>query len=145
MRGKPFEVGNTMGKGRPPGSRNKKTIFQQALESHGTEIINQVKLQALKPKPDSTALRLCVERLIPVCKAPNSRFPLPVVRTSADLPKALTAVSQAVARGLVSAQQGEGVARIIDTQRRAIETGDFEARIRHLEEAKSEPLKPSKE
>ena len=142
MRGKPFEPGNTMGKGRPRGSRNKKSIFQEALESHGTEIVNQAKFQALKPKPDPTALRLCMERLIPVCKAPNSRFRSPRVRTSADLTIALAAVFQAVARGHVSAQEGEAVARIIESQRRTIESGEFDARLRALEEAESEPSEP---
>ena len=58
MRGQPFELGNKLGKGRPPGSRNKKSIFQDAMEGKGSiEIIETAKLQALKKDP--TALRLC--------------------------------------------------------------------------------------
>jgi hypothetical protein len=84
MPGKPFEPGNTFGKGRPPGSRNNKTIYQEALESDGVEIINQIKMLALKPKPNRAILLKCLERLVPVCKLPNSQFELPKVETAAE-------------------------------------------------------------
>ena len=131
MRGKPFEPGNQLGKGRPPGSRNKKTIFQEALESHGLEIVNKAKLEALKADP--TALRLCVERLIPIPKAPNSRFRLPPVRTPADLTKALSAATQAVSRGRLSAQEGEAIARMLDCHRNMFETVDLDKRLEAIE------------
>jgi hypothetical protein len=35
MIGRPFEPGNKMGKGRPPGSRNKMTVFQELLAGNG--------------------------------------------------------------------------------------------------------------
>src|ERR1700722_8465698 len=136
MPGRPFEPGNKLGKGRQTGSRNKKSIYQEALESHGIEIMETCKLQALKKEP--TALRLCVERLVPVCKAPNSTFRLPPMRTAADLPMAISAVAQAVARGRLSASEGESVGRLIESHRRTLESETFEARIRALEQAQSE-------
>lgn len=135
MPGRPFEPGNTFGKGRPPGSRNNKTIFQEALESHGVEIINQIKLQALKPMPHPTILVRCLERLVPVCKLPNSRFELPKVETAADLPKAFYAVAQAVAQGQITAYEGEAIARILESQGRMFDE-DFEKRLRALAEKK---------
>ena len=43
-RGKPFQPGNTFGKGRPAGSRNKATLVLEALiEGQGEEIINTIK------------------------------------------------------------------------------------------------------
>jgi hypothetical protein len=136
MSGRPFEPGNKLGKGRPTGSRNKRSIFHESLESHGIEIMETCKLQALKKDP--TALRLCVERLVPVCKAPNSTFRLPPMQNAADLAKAISAVAQAVARGRLSASEGESVGRLIESQRRTLETETFEARIRALEKAQSE-------
>jgi hypothetical protein len=72
MRGQPFEPGNTIGKGRPRGSRNKRTVFQEALESHGLQAISQLKLLAFRPNPDMTALRLYVERLVAIPKPEQS-------------------------------------------------------------------------
>lgn len=143
MRGKPFQLGNRVGKGRPPGTRNKRTIWQEALESHAPQIINQVKLLALRPIPDMTALRLCFEGLVPKAKPSNSRFRLPRMRTPADLPKALSALERAAGTGQLSAQEGWAMAQIIDSHRRAFETAGFDQRLRALEEGCQEiPLEP---
>src|SRR5260370_40331578 len=116
MRGRPFEPGNKMGKGRPPGRRNKKTVFLEQLEGHGIDIINQAKLQALKTPPDSMILRSCLERLVPIATVQRSRFYLPSIQLPEDLAKANAAVAQAVARGRLSALQSAELSRILVNQ-----------------------------
>ena len=133
MKGR-FEAGNKHGKGRRRGSRNRKTLFREALESGGEAIIRQIRRQALKSDP--TAMRLCMERLLPVAKTPNSRFRLPPVETAANLMEAISAVTRAVAGGRLSPQDGESVARILESQRRTLETEAFDARLKALEEAR---------
>jgi hypothetical protein len=133
MRGQPFTPGNKMGKGRPAGSPNRTTLFRETLEKGGLAIIRVVTRQALKSDP--TAMRLCMERLLPVAKAPNNCFQLPPVDTAAELKAAISAVAKAVAEGLLSAQEGEAVARIVESQRRVLETEEFDARLRVLEKA----------
>jgi AcrR family transcriptional regulator len=133
--GRPFKPGNKAGTGRPPGSRNKDNVFQEVLERDGEKIIELIKRRALKSNP--TAMKLCMERLLPVARAGNARFRLPPVDTAAGLTGAISAVAQAVAEGELSAQEGESVARIIEGQRRNLELGEFEARIVALEEAGS--------
>jgi hypothetical protein len=136
MSGRPFEPGNKMGKGRPPGSRNKKTIFQEALEEHGVPIIKQCKVLALKG--DHVALRLVVERLVAPCTAPGNRFRLGPVRTAADLVKALPTVMQEVARGRLSAQEAEAMARTMESHRRNLDGEEFYARLRVVEQRLAE-------
>jgi hypothetical protein len=144
MRGKPFEAGNKFGKGRRRGSRNKRTAFAELMEDHGEAMIKQCQVLALKG--DSTALRLCMERLMPPCRAHNNRFRLPPIRTVADLVKALPVVAQAVARGRLSAQEGESISRMMEGQRRTIESEEFEKRLRALEKGrKSRPPKEGKD
>ena len=46
--------------------------FLEAIESNGAALIKQCQLRALKGDP--TALRLCIERLLPPCKPPSGRF-----------------------------------------------------------------------
>jgi hypothetical protein len=66
-RGRPFEPGNTFGRGRPRGSPNKKSLaLQKLLLEHGPEIIKTVIDRA--KKGERTALALCMERLIPRLK-----------------------------------------------------------------------------
>jgi hypothetical protein len=131
--GRPFQQGNTTGKGRPAGSCNKKTIFQEALEEDGEAIIQKIKLRALEADP--MAMRLCMERLVPMVKVANARFRLPAVATATNLVEAISAVAEAVSEGKLSAQEGESMARIVESQRRNIELREFDARLRVLEEA----------
>lgn len=136
MRGRPFEAGNKMGKGRRPGSRNKGTRFAEMMEGHGEAIIKQCQILAMKGDP--TALKLCVERLVPLCKSSGSRFRLPPLLTVSDLVKALPRILQEVARGRLSAQEGEAIASMLDSQRHAIETEEFDARLKAIEQDRAE-------
>jgi hypothetical protein len=136
MRGRPFEVGNKMGRGRRPGSRNKRTLFAEMMEGHGEAIIKQCQILAMKGDP--TALKLCIERLVPPCKSAGSRFRLPPLLTLSDLVKALPRILQEVARGRLSAQEGEAIASMLDSHRRAIETEEFDARLKAVEQDKEE-------
>lgn len=142
MRGQPFQMGNKLGPGRPRGSRNKTTVFLEALEKNGVALIQQC--QALAFKGDVTALRLCIERLVPVAKAANSRFRLPPVGTTEELAKALPALVKAVARGQLSAQEGEAIASMLDSQRKAIEAQEFAARLQALEQAAERVREPNR-
>jgi hypothetical protein len=132
MRGRPFETGNKMGRGRRPGSRNKRTLFAELMQGHGEAIIKQCQILAMKGDP--TALKLCIERLVAPCKSSTSRFRLPPLLTVSDLVKALPRVMQEVAQGRLSAQEGEAIASMLDSQRRALETEEFDARLKAIEQ-----------
>ncbi len=136
MRGRPFEAGNKMGRGRRPGSRNKRTLFAGMMEGHGEAIIKQCQILAMKGDP--MALKLCIERLVPPCKSSSNRFRLPPLLTVSDLVKALPRILQEVARGRLSAQEGEAIASMLDSQRHAIETEEFDARLKAVEQDKAE-------
>jgi hypothetical protein len=47
MSGRPFERGNKAGKGRPPGSRNKKSNLLEMLEGRGEAIVTKGIFMAL--------------------------------------------------------------------------------------------------
>ena len=130
-----FVAGNKEGKGRPPGRLNRATIFQEALEKGAVAIIQKVKSQALKGDP--TAMRLCIERLVPRARPRNSRFPAPVAKTAEDLMQSISDLLKVVSEGVLSPQEGESVARIIESQRRMIEIEGYDARLRVLEEPRS--------
>lgn len=75
-RGRPFQPGNKFGRGRPRGSRNKATLAAQALlDGHSDTLIKKCMHMALSG--DATAMRLCMERLLPTRKElPVSVAPL---------------------------------------------------------------------
>jgi hypothetical protein len=142
MRGRPFELGNKIGRGRPRGSRNKRTKFAEQMEDHGEAIIKQCQVMALEKDP--VAMRLCMDRLVPPCKPAHHRFRLPRGNTPADLVKAISTINQQVARGELTAQDGEAMARTVEMQRRAIETEDFERRLTAQEKEMAKLRRPGR-
>jgi hypothetical protein len=140
MQGRHFKPGKRTGQSRPPGSRNKRTRYAEEFQKDGIAAVRQCKLLALQG--NGRALDTWIERLEPPWKPRNNRFRLPPIRTASDLAKALPAVLQAVAGGRLSAQEGEAMARIIESQRRVIETEEFDARLQALEQNATRPRNP---
>ena len=76
-RGRPFEPGNKLGKGRPPGSPNKMSLLlQKMLLDNGAEILSNIIEDA--KKGDAAARKLIMDRLIPRLKP---AVELPIVET----------------------------------------------------------------
>lgn len=125
-----------MGRGRPPGSRNKKTLFFEEFQKNGLDAIRMCKVLALKG--NQHAIGFWLDRLEPRCKPKNSRFRLPPIRTAGDLVKVMPAVMRAVARAQLSAQEGEAFGRMLESQQRIVEASEYEARMRALEQKTAE-------
>jgi hypothetical protein len=89
---------------------------------------------------DRTALRICLDRIMPVRKGRTIEFVLPAIATIADAPKAIGAITAAVAHGEITPSEAADVSRLVETYVRAIEASDLDKRLKALEEAmKCEP------
>jgi hypothetical protein len=84
--------------GRPKGSLNKATLASQALLEGEAEALTR-KVVELAKNGNPMALRLCLERLLPPRKDRPITFDLPSLEGLEDLPQALKAILEAVARG----------------------------------------------
>jgi hypothetical protein len=134
MRGRPFQPGNKYGRGRPPGSRNKTArVYQDTLDSYGENLIKKCLYMAHQGNP--TALRLCMERLMPAQRHRTVQFKVPPVKTLADVNAASESVLSDVARGQLTPGEGQAVSGLLEGRRRVIETQEMEQRIRALEQA----------
>ena len=118
MRGKPFEIGNKAGKGRPAGSRNKKSIFQETLEEVGVPIIKKGVLMALAG--DSALVRACINKLIPDAQPPVTRFRLPTNEGELDMKKVLENVLKQTSTGRLNPQQAVDLAAFAETYTRTV-------------------------
>ena len=136
MRGKPFEPGNKFGKGRPPGSKNKKSKFREALEEHGEAIIQKAKVMALNGH--FGALRTCIERLIPPARSEAVPFPMPKFKEAKDLKKVLPSALKQVSKGRLSAFEAEAIGRGVEAQLRIITQLDVIPRLEALEQQKAQ-------
>jgi hypothetical protein len=131
-RGRPFQPGNKSGRGRPRGSRNKATLAAQALlDSHSEPLMKKCLQMALMG--DTTAMRLCMERVLP------ARREMPVSaarmrgRTAGDIAAASDALLRQVCSGQLTPGEAQTLSNILEGRRRVIETEELEARLRAVE------------
>jgi hypothetical protein len=132
--GRPFQPGNTFGRGRPKGSKNKTTKKMKELLEKFSEGILQ-KCMAMALKGDRMAMKLCMERLFPARRDGYVQMPLPRTNTVPEIAASNGKVVQAIARGQITPTEGESISRILEEQRRMVESADWEARLKALEEA----------
>jgi hypothetical protein len=119
--------------GRPKGARHKYLVAMEALLDGEAEGLTRKAIE-LALAGDTTALRLCFERILPTRKDRPVQLELPPVEGVQDFAKATMALIGAVAAGeLTPAEAGE-VAKLIEGHRKAIEMADLEERVRRLEE-----------
>ena len=137
QRGKPFVKGQSGNpNGRPEGSRNRATILAQALfDGQAEELIQKCIQMALDG--DSTAMRLCIERLVPPRKDRPVNLDLPQMECVEDTIKAMAVISSGVADGELTPSEGQVLSGMVENYRKAIETTELEERISNLEKRKN--------
>jgi hypothetical protein len=82
---------------------------------------------------DTTALRLCLERILPARRDRPVRLQIPEIEGMEDLTKATTALLGAVAAGELSPTEAGEVAKLVEVHRRTVEAMEIEERLRRLE------------
>ena len=93
VRGRPFEKGRSGNPlGRRVGCRNKTTIAAAALLAGEAEALTR-KAVELALGGDPTAMRLCIERILPPCRERTVKFILPPIESAADIAPAMKAVT----------------------------------------------------
>ena len=129
--GRPFPKGNP---GRPVGARHKATLVAEALLDGEAEALTRKAIEAALGG-DMVALRLCLDRILPPRKERPVKFTLPPMKTAEDAATAMAAITAAVADGELSPGEAAALSRLVEAFVRAIEVGEFDKRIRALEEA----------
>ena len=127
---KPGQSGNP--KGRPKGSRNKTTLAVEALLDGEAETITRKAIEKAKDG-DMTAIRLCLDRLVPPVKDKPVTFDLPGIDSAQDAAAVVGAVLRAVADGNLTPIEAAEVSKIVSTYVTALEASDLEQRIAKLE------------
>src|SRR5215472_10464442 len=85
VRGRPFEKGRSgHPTGRPAGARNKKTLAAAILLEGEAEALTRRAVD-LALAGDPTAMRLCIERILPPCRERSVKFALPPIESAADI------------------------------------------------------------
>ncbi|EIZ81885.1 hypothetical protein WYO_5473 [Methylobacterium sp. GXF4] len=120
--------------GRPKGARNRSTTALEAIFDGESEALTR-KVIELALDGDTVALRMCLDRLMPVRKDRPITFVLPEIETAADLTKATKALLQGVADGEITPSEAAELSKLVDAHTKAIEAVDLATRLSALEQA----------
>jgi len=132
QRGRPFEPGNTQGRGRPKGSRNKaKSPVQELLEEYSMPLMRKCIVMA--GQGDMRAMQIVMDRILPVRRGAFIGVGLPRIKTVQDVAKAAAQVMRSIARGKITPADGEKVMNTLEIQSRILEEATFEIRIDKLD------------
>jgi hypothetical protein len=118
--------------GRPRGARHKATMAALAILDGQAEALTQRAIQ-MALAGDTTALRLCLERLVPTRKDAPVTFALPAIQSAADAAVSAGAVLEATAAGDLTPTEGAALMGLVDAFRKALETSELETRLAALE------------
>ena len=118
--------------GRPPGSRNKATRAAEALLDGEAETLTRACVTAALGG-DSTALRLCLERILPPRRDRPIEFGLGRISTATEACAAVGELVEAVSSGDLTPTEATAIARVVEVFVKALETRDLEARVVALE------------
>ena len=130
----PGSSGNLAGK--PPGTRHRATRMAEKLMADDAEAVVKAVVTAAKAG-DMTAARLVLDRIAPPCRGRPVRLDLPPIVCAADLLRASAAVVDAMSRGVISAEEAQAAAVVLEHHRKAVETFDLEVRIAALEQKRN--------
>lgn len=121
--------------GKPAGARHKATQAALVLLDGEAGALTR-KAVEMALTGDTTALRLCLERITPPRRDVPVQFTLPRMETARDAAKAAGAVLEAVAAGELTPTEGAHLMGLVEAYRRTLETTELEARVAALEHGK---------
>jgi hypothetical protein len=130
----PGQSGNPAG--RAVGSRNKKTLaVEAALFERAQELVDELVRRAKNGEP--AAMRLAMERILPVGRGRPLPIELPAVRSSEDAQAAADVIMDALKEGAISAREAVDLLRVVEGLTRLTGAIDFIKKIARREVAKA--------
>ncbi len=121
-----------MGKGRPPGSRNKVNLaMENLLEGEGEVLTRKVIEMALAG--DIAALRLCMDHLLPPLKDRQIHLDIPPIKSPRHALEVMGTIVTATLKGEITSSEGSSAANIVGDYIETIEQTELLERIERIE------------
>jgi len=107
-------------------------MAQALFDENGQVIIEKITDLALK-KGDLTALKICIDRVLPILRSRPVNFALPEIKTAKDVVAAYGAILAAVSEGQLTPEEAGRVTAILDAMRRATDSAAIDERLARIE------------
>jgi hypothetical protein len=117
--------------GRPRDSLNRTTLAAAALLDGEAEELTRKAIE-LARNNDITALRLCLERILPPRRERLIHFEMPLLRSASDAPQAIAAITAAVADGQITTTEAD-LAKLVEVFIKTHQATEIEDRLKFLE------------
>jgi Family of unknown function (DUF5681) len=137
----PGQSGNPAGKLK--GTRHRVTLAVEALLEGEADKLTR-KAVELALAGDTTALRLCLERIAPPRKDRAVAFALPDLAKTEDAVRAMAALVGAVAAGELTPSEASELGRLVEGFTRAVDTHELQQRLTRLEDRLVDQQSPRK-
>jgi hypothetical protein len=128
------QSGNPAGK--PKGAKDKRTEMRSMIAPHADKLVNKAVEMALGG--DTTALRICIDRIIPALKSTDR--PVTIAELDGTLADQGRTVLAALSSGQITPEEASTLMQTVAAQARIIEITELESRIGELEKRR-EPTK----
>jgi hypothetical protein len=129
---KPGQSGNPAGK--RPGTRNKDTLAALALLDGESEALTRKAIEEAMGG-NITALKLCIDRIIPPARERPVDINFPEITDGSDMAKLTATLLSAVGNGSIDAGQAASLAKIVEIHRNTLEMTEIDKRLQKLEES----------
>lgn len=123
------QSGNPLGK--PKGARDKRTELRELLKPHAPALVQKAIDMAVEG--DMTALRLCIDRIVPPLRARED--PVVLDGLSGSLSEQSSQLMAAIADGRLSPSEGSTLLGALTSHAKIVETTELINRIELLEQA----------
>jgi uncharacterized protein DUF5681 len=128
---KPGYSGNPAGK--PRGCRNKTTIALEQLLHGEAETITRKAIELAKGG-DLAAIRLCLDRLLPVRRGRYVSFCVPEIKTARDAAGFAGKLLATTACGELTPSEAAEIGKLVENFTRVLEASEIEQRLALLEQ-----------
>ena len=132
---RPGQSGNP--RGRPKGARDRRSELRALLQPHSRALI--AKAVELALEGDTTAIKLCLDRLIPQVKPKDEAVTFTLGPDGVNNPKGILATGEniikAVSQSDLTPEQGRTLTAVLESQRKFMEMAELDQRLTALEKA----------
>ena len=127
-----FKNGNSFGRGRRRGSRNKATLIREAISQ--ADSVGVVRAMVRKARGgDVPAARLVLPYICPA--ETYVKISLPPVHTAAGIARAQARLISEASKEKLSLEQADRLSAMIENRRRALETVEIEQNLQQANES----------